>query len=77
MPCGQFRSALSIAAMQRHPILIVILFALIILSLSLRLTCNPQSLEIMNMITGWLDNSNVYGSDDEEAKQLRYLNVLC
>ena len=38
----------------------------------LDLNCNSTaSLSIINTITGWLDNSNVYGSDPREARELR------
>ncbi len=37
-----------------------------------RLDCSPGPLEQVNQITHWLDSSNVYGSDEEEARELRY-----
>ena len=54
------------------PYFIQIAFTLLIWNSSPRLNCNPDSLEIINTITGWLDSSNVYGSDEEEARELRY-----
>jgi peroxidase len=36
-----------------------------------RLDCSPGPLEQLNQITHWLDSSNVYGSDEEEARELR------
>jgi peroxidase len=36
-----------------------------------RLDCFPGPSEQINQITHWLDGSNIYGSDDEEAAELR------
>ena len=35
--------------------------------------CNFGPREQVNQITAWLDGSNVYGSDEEEALKLRLL----
>ena len=36
------------------------------------LNCEAKKgLEIINTITGWLDNSNVYGSDERDAREIR------
>ena len=36
-----------------------------------RLDCSPGPMEQLNQITHWLDASNIYGSDKEEADGLR------
>ncbi len=36
-----------------------------------RIDCFPGPSEQVNQITHWLDSSNVYGSDEEEAAALR------
>ena len=36
-----------------------------------RLDCSPGPMEQINTLTHWLDSSNVYGSDEEEARELR------
>ena len=41
-----------------------------------RLDCSPGPMEQINTLTHWLDSSNVYGSDDEEARELRLLQEL-
>ena len=38
-----------------------------------RLDCSPGPMEQINTLTSWLDSSNVYGSDKEEARELRLL----
>ena len=38
-----------------------------------RLDCSPGPMEQINTLTSWLDSSNVYGSDEEEARELRLL----
>ena len=37
-----------------------------------RLDCSPGPAEQVNQITSWLDSSNVYGSEYEENRNLRY-----
>ena len=41
-----------------------------------RLDCSPGPMEQINALTHWLDSSNVYGSDEEEARELRLLQSL-
>jgi len=40
------------------------------------LTCNVKQREQLNRITHWLDGSNIYGSSDEENKNLRENNGM-
>ena len=38
---------------------------------AIRIDCSPGPKQQINQITSWLDNSNVYGSDEEENRPLR------
>ena len=39
---------------------------------AIRLDCSIGPAQQVSQITSWLDNSNVYGSKDEDSNRLRY-----